>query len=90
MPRPRAVVTGGAGFLGSHLCERLLLDGWSVLCLDDPGSAALADAAARALTYGTDPAADLRVTDVAPAGIGVRFRLHHHGEAVEVTVPAAP
>jgi dTDP-glucose 4,6-dehydratase len=33
--RPRAVVTGGAGFLGSHLCERLLLDGYSVLCLDD-------------------------------------------------------
>jgi len=42
MTRPRAVVTGGAGFLGSHLCERLLLDGWSVLCLDDlsTGSAA--------------------------------------------------
>lgn len=33
--RPRAVVTGGAGFLGSHLCERLLLDGYSVVCLDD-------------------------------------------------------
>ena len=35
MPQPRAVVTGGAGFLGSHLCERLLLEGYSVLCLDD-------------------------------------------------------
>jgi dTDP-glucose 4,6-dehydratase len=33
--KPRAVVTGGAGFLGSHLCERLLRDGWSVVCLDN-------------------------------------------------------
>jgi len=31
----RAVVTGGAGFLGSHLCERLLDDGVSVVCLDN-------------------------------------------------------
>ena len=30
----RAVVTGGAGFLGSHLCERLLKEDWSVACLD--------------------------------------------------------
>lgn len=32
---PRAVVTGGAGFLGSHLCERLLEDGYEVVCLDN-------------------------------------------------------
>ncbi|HEX3707239.1 MAG TPA: UDP-glucuronic acid decarboxylase family protein [Mycobacteriales bacterium] len=31
----RAVVTGGAGFLGSHLCERLLDDGDEVICLDN-------------------------------------------------------
>ena len=31
----RAVVTGGAGFLGSHLCERLLAEGWEVLSLDN-------------------------------------------------------
>ncbi len=31
----RAVVTGGAGFLGSHLCERLLADGWAVVCVDN-------------------------------------------------------
>ncbi|CAN5160973.1 GDP-mannose 4,6-dehydratase [soil metagenome] len=33
--RQRAVVTGGAGFLGSHLCERLLDDGYEVVCLDN-------------------------------------------------------
>ena len=31
----RVLVTGGAGFLGSHLCERLLNDGHDVLCVDN-------------------------------------------------------
>ncbi len=31
----RVLVTGGAGFIGSHLCERLLADGHDVLCLDN-------------------------------------------------------
>src|SRR5205809_7935462 len=31
----RAVVTGGAGFLGSHLCDRLLEMGYDVLCIDN-------------------------------------------------------
>lgn len=31
----RAVVTGGAGFLGSHFCDRLIGEGWEVLCLDN-------------------------------------------------------
>lgn len=31
----RVMVTGGAGFLGSHLCERLLADGHDVLCVDN-------------------------------------------------------
>lgn len=31
----RAVVTGGAGFLGSHLCTRLVGEGVDVVCLDN-------------------------------------------------------
>jgi dTDP-glucose 4,6-dehydratase len=31
---PRAVITGGAGFLGSHLCRRLLAEGFEVVCMD--------------------------------------------------------
>ncbi|MFM2129221.1 MAG: hypothetical protein RL477_767 [Pseudomonadota bacterium] len=33
--RKRIIVTGGAGFLGSHLCERLLAEGADVLCVDN-------------------------------------------------------
>lgn len=33
--RKTVLVTGGAGFLGSHLCERLLRDGHEVICVDN-------------------------------------------------------
>ena len=35
MTGKRIVVTGGAGFLGSHLCDRLLGAGAEVICLDN-------------------------------------------------------
>lgn len=35
MPMKRVLVTGGAGFLGSHLCERLIAQGHDVICLDN-------------------------------------------------------
>lgn len=31
----KAIVTGGAGFIGSHLCERLLKSGYEVICIDN-------------------------------------------------------
>ena len=33
--KKRALVTGGAGFIGSHLCERLLAEGYRVVCMDN-------------------------------------------------------
>ena len=35
IPHKRVLVTGGAGFLGSHLCERLIAQGNDVLCVDN-------------------------------------------------------
>lgn len=32
---PRVLITGGAGFIGSHLCDRFMNDGWEVICLDN-------------------------------------------------------
>jgi dTDP-glucose 4,6-dehydratase len=32
---PRTIITGGAGFLGSHLCERMLHEGHDVVCMDN-------------------------------------------------------
>jgi dTDP-glucose 4,6-dehydratase len=33
--KPRALVTGGAGFIGSHFCDRLLAEGYRVVCMDN-------------------------------------------------------
>jgi UDP-glucose 4-epimerase len=43
--RPKALVTGGVGFIGSHLCEALLTDGWEVFALDDLSTSSVANVA---------------------------------------------
>jgi dTDP-glucose 4,6-dehydratase len=43
--KPRALVTGGAGFLGSHLCERLLAEGYRVVCMDNLRTGSLGNVA---------------------------------------------
>lgn len=35
MPKPRILITGGAGFLGSHLCDRFLKEGFHVIAMDN-------------------------------------------------------
>lgn len=35
MKKEKVVVTGGAGFLGSHLCDKLLYEGFEVICIDN-------------------------------------------------------
>lgn len=41
----RVLVTGGAGFIGSHLCERLIAEGCAVVCLDDLSTGAIVNVA---------------------------------------------
>jgi dTDP-glucose 4,6-dehydratase len=43
--RPRALVTGGSGFIGSHLCERLLSEGYKVVCMDNLSTGVLENVA---------------------------------------------
>ena len=58
--RRQALVTGGAGFIGSHLCEALLARDWGVICLDNFQTGAFANVAHLA----ADPAFKLIEADI--------------------------
>jgi dTDP-glucose 4,6-dehydratase len=72
---PRAVVTGGAGFLGSHLCERLLLEGWQVRAFDSLVTGSM-DNLQRALSHDAFEFADVDITDGLPVDGQVDAVLH--------------
>ncbi len=44
-PKRKALITGGAGFIGSHLAESLLADGWEVYALDDLSTGSMSNIA---------------------------------------------
>lgn len=81
MTRSRsALVAGGAGFIGSHLCDRLLSDGWFVACLDSlvTGSVANVDHLIH------NPLFSLRVGDV-------RHQVDWDGDLIlNLASPASP
>jgi len=76
------VVTGGAGFLGSHLCERLLGEGYRVLCLDDFSTGSPANVA---------HLADLGPFELVPADVTGPVRVSGEVDAVlHFASPASP
>ncbi|MGH2864117.1 MAG: NAD-dependent epimerase/dehydratase family protein [Solirubrobacteraceae bacterium] len=70
---PRAIVTGGAGFIGSHLVDALLADGYAVTVVDDLSSGDAARVASEATLVQQDivelPALQAIVADVQPRAI---------------------
>ncbi|MFI5572433.1 UDP-glucuronic acid decarboxylase family protein [Streptomyces sp. NPDC051740] len=81
-PARRAVVTGGAGFLGSHMCERLLALGYSVVCIDNLSTGALDNI--RALSQ--DPNFAFREADLS-AGLDVTGPVT---DVLHMACPASP
>jgi nucleoside-diphosphate-sugar epimerase len=82
----RALVTGAAGFIGSHLVERLLADGWSVVALDALSDYYDQDQKRRNLEAFADAAAcrivleDLRTCDLDALLDGVDVVFHQAGQ----------
>jgi UDP-glucose 4-epimerase len=82
----KALVTGGAGFIGSNICRRLVRDGWSVRIVDNLSSGKesnLADMAGKVEFVKADIGQD-GVAAAAASGMDVVFHL-----AAQVSVPAS-
>jgi dTDP-glucose 4,6-dehydratase len=77
----RSVVTGGAGFLGSHLCERLLAEGHEVVCLDNLDTGSLQN-----IEHIRDDRFDFRNVDVTDQ-VEVEGRVDH---VFHLASPASP
>ena len=77
MTARQCLVTGGAGFIGSHLVEQLLHEGWQVRVLDDFSTGKLANLAAvqNQIELVRGSITDPKITDQATAGCEVVFHL---------------
>jgi UDP-glucose 4-epimerase len=78
--RPRAIVTGGAGFIGSHLVDRLLAEGLDVLVVDDLSTGWPQNVAAQAR---------LEQLDIATAELERLFRAWHPGVVFHLAAQAS-
>jgi nucleoside-diphosphate-sugar epimerase len=87
MSAGRALVTGAAGFVGSHLCRRLLEDGWEVRGIDcftpfyDPGQKERNLASLLGHPAFTFERADLRTADLRPLCAGAEVIFHLAAQA---------
>ena len=78
----RAVVTGGAGFVGSHLCEALARQGWTVVSLDDCTTGSVANLE-RGRAMGVEAlAVDITAPDLAAVMTKARPQVVFHLAAV--------
>lgn len=77
----RALVTGGAGFIGSHIVEAYLAAGWEVTALDDLSRGKAAQVPAGVPLVAADIRSDLARTTVATGRFDV---LNHHAAQIDV------
>jgi len=74
----KAIVTGGAGFIGSHLTKRLLKEGWSVLVLDNLSSGYLRNVPEDAEFKWLDLTHEDAISYLPEGGVDVVFHLASH------------